>query len=113
MRRPRTRGRWPTPSVRDRASRTPSRSTASRRSSPRPPDDVLGGGFQARVQATSRACLLPPGPSLADAWAPVVTPPAEAGLMWLRLERRARKVVRRELQVVPHGGEVVRTIGME
>ena len=40
---PRIRGRWPTRSARDRASRTPSRSTASRRSSPRPPDRASDG----------------------------------------------------------------------
>jgi hypothetical protein len=65
------------------------------------------------VSPACRASLLRPGQALADAGALVVAPPAEAGLVWLRLERRARKVARRKLQVVLHRGEVVRTIGME
>jgi hypothetical protein len=67
-------------------------------------------------RAVSPACrtgLLRPGHALADAGATVVAPPAEADLVWLRLERRARKVARRKLHVVLRGGEVVRTIGME
>src|SRR5215213_9508669 len=53
------------------------------------------------------------GQSLADAAAAVVASPAEPRLVWLRRERRARKVARRKLQVVLHRGEVVRAIGME
>jgi hypothetical protein len=66
-----------------------------------------------QIHTVRRARLLRAAQSLADARAAVVAPPAEAGLVWFRRKRRARKLARGELQVVFDGGEVVRTIGME
>jgi hypothetical protein len=83
----------------------------------------LGAGFTrndqqavavlGQIHTVRRARLLRAAQSLADARAAVVAPPAEAGLVWFRRKRRARKLARGELQVVFDGGEVVRTIGME
>src|SRR5215216_4689042 len=58
MRRPRIRGRWPMRSAPGRASPTRSRSSASRRSSPRPPDRA-GGRPRRAGSPTGRATRSP------------------------------------------------------
>jgi hypothetical protein len=56
------------------------------------PGQPAGPGSQRVPSRPRAACLWRPGQSLADTGAHVVAPPAEASLVWLRRERRARKV---------------------
>src|SRR5215212_5688590 len=64
------------------------------------PSPIRARGVSPSFSVATAVTLLRAGRSLADARAAVVAPPAKAGLVRLRRERRARKLAGGKLQVV-------------